>query len=117
MTVFADTFGDNRYFRMSTPQVAAAGPMSEKISMKPPTRSFDSFSEAARECAISRVYLGIHFRYDSTEGVRLGRRIGEYITSQYLRAAKMGTRVSLLLWRCEWQHAVGRARISTARRG
>ena len=91
MTVFADTFGDDRYFRMSTPQVAAAGPMSEKISMKPPTRSFDSFSEAARECAISRVYLGIHFRYDSTEGVRLGRRIGEYVTSQYLRAAKWQT--------------------------
>ena len=88
MTVFADTFGENRYFRMSTPQVAAAGPMSEKISMKPPTRSFDSFTEAARECAISRVYLGIHFRYDSAEGVRLGRRIGEYIISQYLRASK-----------------------------
>ena len=80
MTVFADTFGDDRYFRMSTPQVAAAGPMSEKISMKPPTRSFDSFSGAARECALSRVYLGIHFRYDSTEGVRLGRRIGDYVT-------------------------------------
>jgi membrane-associated phospholipid phosphatase len=76
MTVFADTFGDRRWFRMVTPQVDAAGPLSEKMAMKPATRSFDSFSEAARECAWSRVYLGIHFRYDSIEGVRLGNRIG-----------------------------------------
>jgi pimeloyl-ACP methyl ester carboxylesterase len=79
MTVLADTFGDDRWFRMSTPQVDAAGPLSEKISMKPPTRSFDSFSEAARECAWSRVYLGIHFRYDAIEGNRLGKRIGLHV--------------------------------------
>jgi len=81
MTVLADTFGDDRWFRMSTPQVDSAGPMSAKISMKPPTRSFDSFSEAARECAWSRVYLGIHFRYDSTEGNRLGKRIGRHVVN------------------------------------
>ena len=79
MTVMADTFGDDRWFRMSTPQVDAAGPLSEKIAMKPATRSFDSFSAAARECAWSRVYLGIHFRYDSVEGIRLGNRIGHYV--------------------------------------
>jgi hypothetical protein len=61
---------------MVTPQVDAGGPLSEKIPMKPATRSFDSFQEAARECAWSRVYLGIHFRYDSIEGIRLGNRIG-----------------------------------------
>jgi hypothetical protein len=88
MSVMAHTFGDDRYFKMSTPQVAASGPFSEKVSMKPPTRSFDSFSEAARECALSRVYLGIHFRYDSAEGNRLGRRIGAYITATTLRPAK-----------------------------
>jgi pimeloyl-ACP methyl ester carboxylesterase/membrane-associated phospholipid phosphatase len=78
MTVFADTFGDERWFRMVTPQVDSAGPLSAKMAMKPATRSFDSFSEAARECAWSRVYLGIHFRYDSIEGNRLGKRIGRY---------------------------------------
>ena len=88
MTVLANTYGDERYFKMSTPQVAASGPFSEKISMKPPTRSFDSFSSAARECALSRVYLGIHFRYDSIEGNRLGRRIGAYITANVLRPVK-----------------------------
>jgi hypothetical protein len=36
------------------------------------------------ECAMSRVYLGIHFRYDSVEGNRLGKRIGNYISDRYL---------------------------------
>ncbi len=96
MTVFADTFGDHRWFRMVTPEVDAAGPLSEKISMKPATRSFDSFSEAARECAWSRVYLGIHFRYDSIEGNRLGQRIGA-LRGAHLAAAVVKRRRTAIL--------------------
>jgi hypothetical protein len=47
------------------------------VPLDPATRSFASFDEAAEECALSRVYLGIHFRYDSEAGTVLGRRIGE----------------------------------------
>lgn len=83
-TVFADTFGDQHPFTMRTPEVESAGPGSPKIAMNPPTRSFDSFSAAAMECALSRVYLGIHFRYDSTEGNRLGQKIGSYALSNAL---------------------------------
>jgi hypothetical protein len=73
---------------MSTPEVAMGGPLSKKVSMRPATRSFDSFSDAARECALSRIYLGIHFRYDSIEGNRLGRHIGEFIVANFLRPVK-----------------------------
>jgi hypothetical protein len=52
--------------------------------MHPATRSFDSFAEAAEECALSRVYLGIHFRYDSEAGTRLGRRVGEQAIREQL---------------------------------
>jgi hypothetical protein len=52
--------------------------------MDPPTRSFKSFSEAGMEAAMSRVYLGIHFRYDSEEGYKLGTKIGGYANSNYL---------------------------------
>ena len=76
-TALADVFGDEVAFTLTTPQVSAGGPLSEPIDMSPPTRSFQSFSEAARECALSRVYLGIHFRYDSEAGNELGRRVGE----------------------------------------
>jgi hypothetical protein len=84
MTVLADTFGDEYAFAMYTPEVNEAGPASPKIRMEPPFRRFDRFSEAAKECALSRVYLGIHFRYDSLEGNRLGRRIGSYAVDHVL---------------------------------
>ncbi len=84
MDVLADTFGDEHRFTMETREVDSAGPMSPKVAMTPSTRTFDRFSEAAMECAMSRVYLGIHFRYDSIEGNRLGRRIGDYALANYL---------------------------------
>src|SRR4030095_2010572 len=80
----ADTFGDARKFTMETREVDKAGPGSGKIAMSPPTRSLDSFSAAALECALSRVYLGIHFRYDSLAGNELGRRVGAYAIRKYL---------------------------------
>ncbi|NNE34762.1 MAG: phosphatase PAP2 family protein, partial [Rhodothermales bacterium] len=77
MAAFTDTFGANFPFTMSNPSVDIAGPFSGKMAPDPPTRSFDSFSEAALECTMSRVYLGIHFRYDSVEGNNLGSKIGD----------------------------------------
>jgi membrane-associated phospholipid phosphatase len=86
MSAFADVFGAEYGFTMRTPVVDSAGPFSPKIRMLPPTRSFESFSAAAEECARSRLYLGIHFRYDATAGVELGRRIGRYVIENYLTA-------------------------------
>jgi membrane-associated phospholipid phosphatase len=88
MTVMADTFADARTFTMQTRQVDRAGPMSGKIAMNPPTRTFDSFAAAALECALSRVYLGIHFRYDSLAGNELGRKVGAYTIKKYLGRAQ-----------------------------
>ena len=84
MAVMANTFGDKRKIRMETREVDMAGPMSGKIAMNPATRSFESFSAAALECALSRVYLGIHFRYDSLSGNELGRKVGGYAVENYL---------------------------------
>lgn len=84
MEVLADTFGAHRRFTMLTPLVDRAGPLSGKVAMDPPDRSFDGFAEAALECALSRVYLGIHFRYDSIEGNRLGTRIGRHALERFL---------------------------------
>jgi hypothetical protein len=55
------------------------------MKMQPPTRHFDTFSAAAMECALSRMYLGIHFRYDSDEGNRLGTRIANHIFNNFLK--------------------------------
>jgi hypothetical protein len=39
------------------------------------TRSYNSFSQASRENAISRIYLGIHFWFDETAGMTMGREV------------------------------------------
>ena len=49
---------------------------------KPVLRSYTSFSQAADENAVSRVFVGFHFRNATVEGTAYGRKIGE-------RAAKL----------------------------
>ncbi len=84
MTAFATVFGDEFSFTMYTPMVDIAGPFSGKINMQPATRKFERFSSAAKECALSRLYLGIHFRYDSTAGFNLGQDVGEHVVDNLL---------------------------------
>lgn len=92
MIVLSNTLGtgDLYEFTMTTEEVDKAGPFSGKIKMNPPTRSFNSFSEAGMEAAMSRVYLGIHFRYDSVEGYKLGKQIGEYAFQNFLTPVDKG---------------------------
>ena len=50
-------------------------------------RSFESFSQAAAENAVSRIYLGIHFRKAVEEGVEHGRKIGARAVKHFLQRA------------------------------
>jgi PAP2 superfamily protein len=52
------------------------------------TRSFTSFSQAARESADSRVYAGIHFRSACEDGLALGRKVGQRVANIYLQPVK-----------------------------
>jgi hypothetical protein len=49
-----------------------------------PQRSFTSFSAAARENADSRVRAGLHFRFATDAGLRLGEQIGLQATTKLL---------------------------------
>ena len=49
-----------------------------------PARSFTSFSEAARENADSRVKAGLHFRFATTAGLKLGDDIGRFAVGNSL---------------------------------
>jgi len=42
-------------------------------------RSFSSLSQAEEENGQSRIYLGIHWVFDKTESIALGRRVGDYV--------------------------------------
>jgi hypothetical protein len=52
---------------------------------QPVTRSFSSFSQAAGENALSRIYVGFHFRNSITQGLQHGTRIGHHTFVHYLR--------------------------------
>jgi hypothetical protein len=47
-------------------------------------RSFDSFAAAAKEATFSRVFAGVHFRFDLTAGRRLGRNIAHFVLQNFL---------------------------------
>ena len=49
------------------------------------TRTYNSFSEAARENGRSRVYLGVHFQWDGDHGYLSGTALGEHVAATRLR--------------------------------
>src|SRR5262249_19182652 len=48
-------------------------------------RHYESFSQAAAENAASRIFLGIHWRFDAIEGVSAGDRIADIVFDTKLR--------------------------------
>jgi hypothetical protein len=48
-------------------------------------RAFSSFRQAAEEDANSRLWLGVHYRWDAVDGLQLGRNVGTYVVQNELR--------------------------------
>jgi len=49
------------------------------------TRNFASLFAAAEEAGMSRIYGGIHWQFDNTEGLNVGRTLGEYVYKNTLQ--------------------------------
>jgi hypothetical protein len=49
-----------------------------------PTRTFHRLSDAAWENALSRVYLGVHFRMDAVDGNSAGTALGRSVVQHFL---------------------------------
>ena len=69
-TVLTDVFGPDVSFRINWSQGA---------------RTYDNFWAAADEMANSRIYGGIHFRFDCVAGQEIGRDVADYVLDNYLR--------------------------------
>jgi len=65
-------FGDGYMFADST-----------EVPFGLPTRHFNSFTEAAQEAAISRLYGGIHYMPAITHGVTQGSAVGAHAVSRF----------------------------------
>jgi hypothetical protein len=56
------------------------------------TRHFVTFSAAAREAALSRLYGGIHYRSANEDGLMAGVEIGEWTVTHWLRPKRNRSR-------------------------
>jgi len=56
-----------------------------RVEFSSQSRSFHSFADMAQENAFSRVLMGVHFRMDCEEGLRLGKIVGQQIAALSLR--------------------------------
>jgi hypothetical protein len=64
-------------------------------------RSFTSLSQAEEENGQSRIYLGIHWSFDKTEGIAQGRKVADYVydhafTGQQSCLINVSTRLRVL---------------------
>ncbi len=48
-------------------------------------RSFSRLSQAEEENGQSRIYLGIHWSFDKTEGIAQGRSVADYVYDRTFR--------------------------------
>ena len=55
-------------------------------------RGFTSFSAAADEASLSRIYAGQHFRFDLVAGQRLGTQVADYVQRNFLLPHGQGDR-------------------------
>ncbi len=61
------------------------------------TRTFSSWDEMARENALSRIYLGVHWQFDAEDGYTTGKSIGDWVFNNYLLAVPEPSTGALLV--------------------
>ena len=61
-----------------------------------PDRTFKSFSQAAQESTDSRLFGGIHFRFDNEDGLRAGGKVGEYVAANFFKPERRGPAAGLV---------------------
>lgn len=85
--VLASLYGDATSFDLTVTDPA--------LGLFNVTRSYVSFSGAAEEAGISRIYGGIHWQFDNTAGLASGNLIGHQVFENYLRIPGPGVGVLL----------------------
>lgn len=60
------------------------------------SRAFTSFTQAAQESADSRLYGGIHWRFDNEDGLAAGKQLGEYVAAKFFQLQDRPARAGLV---------------------
>jgi membrane-associated phospholipid phosphatase len=74
-TILADFFGPSLTFSVGSHNAFIPAGL---------THTWTTFEAAAQENALSRIYGGIHWRFDAVVGMATGRAIGDYIFHNFL---------------------------------
>lgn len=74
-------FGNNVHF---TSESDGHGGFTEKPLAATIIRSFTSFTQAADEAGMSRIYGGIHYSFDNVAGLASGRALGAYVVQNFM---------------------------------
>jgi hypothetical protein len=83
--VMTDIFGDNFAYRDTS-----------ESEFGIPPRAFTSFRNAAWEASMSRMYGGIHYRFDLIEGNKVGKKIGHIVLDRlHMRRSKKSVELSV----------------------
>jgi membrane-associated phospholipid phosphatase len=77
--VLAGFYGDRQRFTVTSPALPGV------------TRSFTSFTSAALEAGLSRIYVGVHTRLDHVAGARLGDQVAGFVLANALLPAHDGS--------------------------
>jgi hypothetical protein len=85
-TVLSGLFGDDVEFQVDWGNYGFPGV----------TRTYENFWDAAFEQADSRIYGGIHFRFDSVAGQQIGAGVGGYVMAHFLRPDDSGPTVGMV---------------------
>jgi hypothetical protein len=73
--VLARFYGDDQHFSVTSPALSGA------------TRSFSSFTAAAQEAGLSRIFSGQHTRLDHVAGLKLGHDVAAFVLHNTLLPA------------------------------
>ncbi|MBL8745881.1 MAG: vanadium-dependent haloperoxidase [Phycisphaerae bacterium] len=92
--IMAALFGDNYSFDLGSDEFSVNPGLGYPADL---TRHFNSFSEAAWENALSRIYLGVHYYWDALDANILGYQVANYVFENNLRPVPAPGMLALLI--------------------
>ncbi len=81
----ANLHGDQYNFRLISDELNGRNTNASGVHRRAVIREFQSFSQASRENADSRIYLGIHWGFDADEGIAVGNAIADHVFENLLQ--------------------------------
>ena len=72
---------DDIAFTFVSDELNGVTPGNDGVARALSPRSFTTLSQAEEENGQSRIYLGIHWSFDKTEGIAQGRKVAQYVAA------------------------------------